>query len=128
MSETLHTSNGQVHFRGINFTSILDIDNQIKKQEDIQETIKEKIRLYSVTTPGDITPAGNTPLDYISDKVNELLEDYEDSLRTWHVLLFAKGIITDWKIMNPSLSDNDAFKAAYVDKYADIRAKLKTKI
>lgn len=125
--ETIKTFNGEVYFRGISFSSINDIKRQIEDEEKFQTDMRNKLVIIGMSTPKDITPGGSTPLDYVTGQVNDILDDLEDSYQKWNLLVFALHIFQDWTFKEPGMSIEDAFKEAYVDRYADLRKEINKK-
>ena len=126
-SEILKTAEQSVCIRGINFSSAADIDRQI---EDALITIdywKSQLKMLVVATPKDVTPENGIPMEYVETKANDIMDALEDEYEKLNLLRFARGILNDWTFKKSGMSIEDAFKEAYVDRYADLRQQLSDK-
>ena len=122
--EILKTFNGEVYIRGISFNSISDIERQIDDTVQEVESYKHQLMELIVATPNSIAPAGESPIDYVKNRAENVFDAYNDAQEKLDLLMFARGIIHDWTFKNPGLSAEQAFEIAYVDKYADLRQQL----
>lgn len=125
--EILNTFNSKVYIRGISFSSFSDIEHQIDDAMQEVESYKHQLMELIVATPNSITPAGESPIDYVKNRAENAFDAYNDAQEKLDLLMFARGIINDWVVKNPGVSAEEAFKIAYVDKFKDLREELTKK-
>ena len=126
--ETLKTYDGKVYFRGLCFSSYKDLTSQIDDANEIMTEIIGKVKQLAAATPIAITPSGKTPLSYINEMVDDLMDDYFNACQKWQLLVCAESIVNDFAIRD-NISKEDAFKKCYIDKWADLRNEInKTKL
>lgn len=121
-SQIIQTYNGQVCIRGLSFqylNSIADIDRRLDKLDADMKEVQAKLKLLAVATPKDV--AGNEdPISFCTRSVDDLMDYYNDIMQEYSLLLFTRGLIEDYKFLG-GVSDEDAWKAAVIDMYKDLR-------
>lgn len=121
--EILNTFDGKVYFRGISFSSVADIDMQINNAETMLDEIRCKLKQLAAATPISITPSNYTPLEYVNERVDDYMDDYQEACRTYDILIFARAVINDYAVKN-GVSLDEAFEKCYVDKWADLKQEI----
>lgn len=117
--------NGEVCFRGILIRSWNDLLTQIKDKEDYLIEIKEQLKMIAIAQPRDLVGKDDDIVFAIKHRIDDVMEDYEDNCKTLYYLYAIQGLIEDYKY-KADMSLEDAWKAAVVDMYADLRNKIKS--
>lgn len=122
--QIIKAHNGEVCFRGISISSWNDLQAQIKDKEDYLIEIKEQLKMMAIAQPRDIVGKDDDIVFAIKHRIDDVMEDYEDNCRTLYYLYAIQGLIEDYKY-KADMSLEDAWNAAVVDMYADLRNEIK---
>lgn len=117
--------NGEICFRGISIRSWNDLLAQIKDKEDYLIEIKEQLKMIAIAQPRDLVGKDDDIVFAIKHRIDDVMEDYEDNCKTLYYLYAIQGLIEDYKY-KADMNLEDAWKAAVVDMYADLRNKIKS--
>lgn len=121
--QIIKAHNGEVYFRGINLSSLHDLDTQIDDQMDELKNLRTKIKMYAIAQPNIIAKDSSDAVTDISHKIDNLMEEYDGAIHKMHMLIFAKSLIYDY-MHKDFVNAETAFKTAVVDMYADLRKEL----
>lgn len=94
----IKTRHGYVFIPGINPNSYFDLLGDISDEENTLQELTSRLKALAIASPGDVTPKGCSPLDYITEKVDEVLEELEESYWRLVKLNIAKDFLDDWRV------------------------------
>ena len=123
MTEFLTPKDGQITLYDVSFVSLNDIESQIHDYELERQKLIGNLKMFIASNPSDMF---EKPIDEsINDKVIDLIDDYDNTVKKIFTLVFAKRIIERYKYSTTEpMTDAEAFERAVIDKYADIREEM----
>lgn len=86
-----------IYFDNVNINSSKEVESKERNIEKEISELKGKILSLVLSTPKDITPSDCNPIDYLTENLNELLEDFSDTIYDRTTLDIIENIIDGWR-------------------------------
>ena len=87
----------KIYFDNVDINSTSQIDFKQREIEKEISKLKGKILSLTLATPKDITPSDNDPIDYISDSLNELLDNFSENIYDSCTIDIIERLIDEWR-------------------------------
>lgn len=96
----------KLYFDNVNIESVAQVEySQHSIEQEITE-LKGKLLALALATPKDITPNDeDSPVDFVTERVNELFSDLSDAMFDSFSIDIIERIINDWKYSYPDSKD-----------------------
>lgn len=96
----------KLYFDNVNIESVAQVEySQHSIEQEITE-LKGKLLALALATPKDITPNDEgSPVDFVTERVNELFGDLSDAMFDSFSIDIIERIINDWKYSYPDSKD-----------------------
>ena len=123
----------KIYFDNVDINSSNQIESKQKEIEKEIIKLKGKILSLALATPKDITPSDNDPIDYISDNLNEILDNLCENIYDSYTVNTIEGILDAWRysyndekdIYENCKTDEEVNKEAFPeDKHVEIKRDL----
>lgn len=123
----------KIYFDNIDINSTTQVESKQKEVEKEIIKLKGKILSLALATPKDITPSDNDPIDYISDNLNETLDNLCENIYDLHTIDTIEGILDKWRysyqdekdIYENCKNNDEVNKEAFPeDKHVEIKIDL----
>lgn len=88
---------GSVEFTGIQPYSYSDLETELEEQRIYIQSLEDELKMLSTSTPKDITPKDEDPIEYIKNRIRELLSELRGANYREAYLMFFKDLLDEWK-------------------------------
>lgn len=121
--QIIKAHDGEVCFRGINVSSLGDLQFRIDDKERYLDKLREQIKMMVIAQPRDMFPGKDDLTMSVNVSVDNVMDDYEDTCRMLQNLYVIKALINDY-VYKTGCTLEEAWEQAYVDMYADLKKEV----
>jgi len=113
-----------LYFDNIDISSVSEAESTYNSLDKRLNRIKSDIATLVFSTPRDITPKGEQPLDYLNEKLDELFDELYEVSKDFYTTDIVKDILNEWswggysddKELYPnSKSDEEVNEKAFIE-------------
>ena len=122
METTINVRNNRISFNDVRVFSLNDLERQIEEKHQTIESIKSELYMIGMAHPKDLV-SDRDVIGKIKSLVDEKIDIILDESITLQNLYIIKALVEKYKYID-NMSDEEAWKAAVVDDYAELRNSL----
>lgn len=85
-----------LYFDNVNISSVKSAEMKSEVLDREMTKLQNKLLSLTLATPKDITPTDEDPVEYITEKVNEIFDEMYDVAKDYHTVQFIISILDTW--------------------------------